>query len=630
MIAFEAPKTDKERQDAVLSAVKDIEKEHGKGAVYEGVNSTRQKVDSVPTGIYQLDMDVMGVGGFPKGRISEVYGTECLDAESFIQYEVRVDGKRVNAKGGSIARLYERFHGVIREGDRRGKVRCNQVKNGEFYAPSVNEEGRIFLNRITDVVASGKKNCYRLTTDSGRQIIASEEHKFSTPHAGFIELKNLEVGCTVFVHNNTRFQVENHKNSSASRDFVYVNHHPIAGSKTIRAVVNKSTGERREYEYKRLRLARAVIEADMNGLELTDYIERLNMGYLDGLRFLPREFHVHHKDENVKNNSLDNLSVVDSSSHGVLHATERHNNLRFMQVEETIIHIEWMGIRETYDLCMAAPYNNFVADGFVVHNSGGKTTLALTAIARAQEAGGYTAFIDVEHALDSSWAKTIGVDFDRMLVSQPDYGEQALGIAQRLLESQAFSIIVVDSVAALSPKAEIDGEIGDSVMGQHARMMSQTCRMLTPLVNRVNCALVFINQIREKIGVMFGSPETTPGGRALKFYSSLRLDVRRIGQVKKGDQVVGNKVKIKAAKNKLSRPFAEAEIDLLFNKGFDQWGSIVDGAVERGLITKSGAWYSVGGERIGQGRDAAIDTLASTDLGASIRKSLYTVEDSNA
>jgi recombination protein RecA len=233
--------------------------------------------------------------------------------------------------------------------------------------------------------------------------------------------------------------------------------------------------------------------------------------------------------------------------------------------------------------------------------SSGKTTIALTAVASAQATGGVAAYIDVEHSLCPSWSALLGVDVDQLLMSQPDYGEQALRVVERLLDTSALDIIVVDSVAALIPKTELDGELGDAHVGLQARMMSQAMRKLAGLVRRSNTALVFINQIREKIGVTWGSNETTPGGRALQFYASLRLDIRRIGQVKEGDEIVGNKTKIKCVKNKVSAPFREAEIELLYGRGFDKEGSLLTVATQKGVVEKAGAWFSWRGERLGQG-----------------------------
>ena len=264
--------------------------------------------------------------------------------------------------------------------------------------------------------------------------------------------------------------------------------------------------------------------------------------------------------------------------------------------------------------------------------SSGKTTLALQVVASAQKKDGICAFIDAEHALDPVYAKNLGVDVDKLLVSQPDAGEQALEIADTLVKSGAVDVLVVDSVAALVPKAELEGDMGDSHMGLHARLMSQALRKLTSSISRSNAMVIFINQIRMKIGVMFGSPETTTGGNALKFYASVRLDIRRIGQIKDKDQIVGNQTRVKVVKNKVAPPFKITEFDILYGEGISKEGEIIDLGVAEGFVEKSGSWYSFNGNRIGQGRENAKKFLLDNkeiadEIEAMIRKKNSTSED---
>jgi recombination protein RecA len=266
--------------------------------------------------------------------------------------------------------------------------------------------------------------------------------------------------------------------------------------------------------------------------------------------------------------------------------------------------------------------------------SSGKTTLALHVIAEAQRGGGTAAFVDVEHALDPAYAKGLGVDLDNLLVSQPDTGEQALDIAEMLVRSNAVDVVVVDSVAALVTKAELEGDMGDAHVGLQARLMSQALRKLTSAISRSKCVMIFINQLREKVGVMFGNPETTSGGRALKFYASIRLDVRKLEQIKVGQEVVGTRTRVKVVKNKVAPPFRQAEFDITYGHGISKMGSIIDVALERNIVGKSGSWYTYGDQRIGQGRENAKAYLeehadVADEIAAKIREALKTSGSAN-
>jgi recombination protein RecA len=576
-------------------AIADLHKRFGSGIIGKlGDRQADLSIQAIPTGSMSLDLAI-GIGGVPRGRITEIFGPEgCLDSNTRIRYEIRShDGRRQNGKGGTIERLWQRFNNISTSG--RGLYPRPQTQNAEFFVPSVNAEGRIFANRVVGVFETGTRPCYEITTRDGAVIIATEEHKFCT-ESGFVSLGELGTGSTIFIHNNTPYTVE-----SCSRPYrpeLCVKHHPVAGRKTIAD----------RYRYHRLSRSRAAVEAHLNGLRLEEYISLLNKGELEGLQFLPTSVHVHHKDENVLNDALDNLAVLPAAEHDRLHATRCHNNLRFMVIPDQIASIRYVGTRRMYDLHVESPFNNYVANQFVVHNSG-KTTVCQHIIAEAQALGGIAAMVDIEHALEPDYAAVCGVNVQDLYISQPDSGEEALEVVEGIIRSGDIDVVVIDSVAALVPRAEIEGNMGDSLPGLQARLMSQALRKLSGVIAQSKAAIVFTNQIRHKIGVMFGSPETTPGGMAMRFYASVRLDIRRRQPIKDGDRVIGNKVRVRVVKNKVAPPYREAEFEIIYAEGISYEGDLIELGLNCGVLERRGAYIAYNGETIGQGREKTKDAL---------------------
>lgn len=590
---------------AVEAARVSIEKRYGKGALMRFDDEALKDIEVIPSGSIEVD-EVLGVWGYPRGRIIEVFGPEsCLDGDVFIQYEIRTkDGGRQNHKGGTIRRLYERFHGIDRGG--KGFYQRDVSRNSRFSVPSVNESNCVFRNSVMDVVFSGRKQCFLVRSISGKEIVCTEDHRFFVG-TGYVRLGDLSVGSTVFVHDNV--PVTGRKDPNRYLE-VFVRFHPNGRRKVVTA--NDKNGNKR-YSYVRYRVPKShlLVEADRNKMTYDEYMSVLNSGdmeRIDSMWVVPDGMCVHHKDENPRNDVLDNLELMDGPDHNRGHAKENHNKLRFVIVEDRIESVVPVGYRETYDIKCLAPFNNFVAGGFVVHNSG-KTTMALHAVAEAQKLGGIAAFIDAEHALDPQYAQVLGVNMKELWLSQPGAGEEALEIVDALTRSGGVDIIVVDSVAALTPQAEIDGDMGDSHMGLQARLMSQALRKLSGVISRTSTVLMFVNQMRTKIGMQWGNPETTPGGVALKFWATIRLEVRKIESITKDNVVISNLVRVKAVKNKVAPPFRKAEIEIVFGQGVNRMKSILASAVAREIIQKSGSWYSFGEERIGQGMDAAVAFL---------------------
>ena len=405
----------------------------------------------ISTQLPSLDYGVLECGGVPRGRIVEVYGPEsCLDSNTHIHYTINKNGKRINHKGGTIKKLYERFH----------KINTHHLATNEnvsFTAPCVNEEGRIFHNKIMDVVFTGRKPVYKITTKKGHTINATAEHKFFNGDK-WIPLADLSSGDVLMIHDKTPFTCE-YPDRINRQWYVFVKNHKVAG---IKEIFDKKTGN--TYVYHRLVKSRAVVEANMNGLSYEAYIERLNQGDIDDLAALPRDWHVHHVDEDCTNDNISNLVILNPTEHGRLHAIDRHNNLRYIIVEDIVESIAYVDYTDTYDVKMLSPFNNYIANNFVVHNSG-KTTFCLHLVACEQQTtDNIVAYVDAEHALDINYAAKLGVNVNELLIAQPDSGEQALETVEALVESKIVSLIIIDSVAALVPRAELEGEMGDSVI----------------------------------------------------------------------------------------------------------------------------------------------------------------------
>lgn len=558
-------------QETVTQAVIDrIHKQYGVGAIRQG-DDAPTPINVVPTGALSLDL-ALGIGGIPRGRITEIYGPEsCLTADTRVHYTVRAAaGYWLNQTGGTLHRLYERFQRSAASGT-------------TFTVPAMTDAGAITRVPVGNVTKNGRRAVYELRTRSGQTIRATANHPFFTGR-GYTPLEHLREGDTVYVHTAAR---------SGRGGAALVKYHPTRQIQVVDGCV-----------YRRLPLAHLAYEAATNGMTLDEYRYVLNTASeseIDALWHLPRGYHVHHINEDLTDNRLENLELV---------ASPERADRAYRPYPDTVVAIRYAGVEEVYDIHCAAPQHNFVANNLVVHNSG-KTTLLQHIIAQAQKEGGQAAFIDVEHALDPLYAQTCGVNMGKLWIAQPDTGEEALEIASALVSSHTFAVVALDSVAALVPRAELEGDMGDAHVGLQARLMSQALRKLAGTIDRSNTAMIFTNQLRMKIGIMFGNPETTPGGRALKFFASVRIDVRRKESIKKGDQVVGARTSIKVVKNKLAAAFKQTELDILYDEGISRTNDTLDLGVSLDVVQKGGAYFSYQGQSIGQGREKARDYLLS-------------------
>jgi len=596
--------------------IKTVNAQYGENSTIIIDEDYKVDIDVIPTGVENVDK-AFGTGGFPRGKISEVFGKEgCISEDTHINFwSLDENKKTINPKGGTIKRLYERFSGE--------NTHHLEKKAHYFSVPSVKENGRVFHNIIHSVVKTGEKECFELTTKKGFSIEATKDHRFLTNN-GFKQLEKLAVGDIVFVHNNSR-KNRGRKKNYTKRDDICVKYHPKKRKRIITA--NDRRGNK-IYGYPRYRLAKShlVYEAYKNRFTTKRYQEILNTQEpkeINKFWTVPNTHDIHHIDENRKNNHLSNLELIKKSNHYKHHANKTKDNLRFKVVEDKIKSIKPVGLKKTYDIKCYSPHNNYVADKIVVHNSG-KTTLCLHAVAEAHRMGLNAAFIDTEHGISFDRMKELGVDTKKLVFSQPDSGEEALNIVEMMVRSENFSIIVVDSVAALVPQVEVEKDMGESTMGVHAKLMSQAMRKLAAPVSKHNVALVFTNQTRSKIGVMWGNPEVTTGGVALKFYASLRVKMTYTGKIKDSSgQQVSSKGKLTVVKNKLAVPFKEATFEIN-QSGIDASGALITRLVDMSVIVKSGSFYKYKDKVIAQGaRALSIKLKEDAELKDKLVQSLY-------
>src|SRR5581483_9933739 len=485
--------TEQVKKSALQLEMEKIEKDYGKGTIITNA-TTIPNNGVISTGSLGLDR-ATGIWGLPRGKVVEIMGWEsCLDKDSYVKFLVidPATGKVQDCKGGTIENLYKRYH-------RLPPLHYNHERtdNSEYYVVSINEDNRIIRNKIVDVVFTGERDCFRIGTKEGFCITATGEHKFFIG-TRYIELKDLSEGDIVYIHNNTPFQGRNKCRRHQQEHVKYY-------YKGKQRIING-------YPYYRVDTHRLVYEANLNGMNLDQYKEFLNSGITTlpkGWNTIPEGMHIHHEDEDARNNDISNLVLIDPSAHGRLHATERHNNLRFIAVPTKITSKVHVGKKLTYDIKCLYPYNNYIAEGFVVHNSG-KSTIVQQTIGNAQAMGLRALYIDGENSFDATYAKALGVDVDNLLIEQLDEGggERCYNVAERLIKTRELGIVVIDSQTSLLPKKVLEGEVGDSALGLHARMMSQCVPKLVNAAQYGNCLVIFVSQFREKIGVMFGSPET--------------------------------------------------------------------------------------------------------------------------
>jgi RecA/RadA recombinase len=545
---------------------------------------------TIPTGLAELDLQLGGRGGLPAGRMIEYYGFEmCLSGDVKIAYSIRTkEGKVQNTKGGTLERLYQRFHKI--KVPVKGSYQRPQTVDSEFYAPSINEDGFIFQNKIEDVVCTGENDCVRLETETGLMLDCTESHRVFNGK-GFIRVKDLKEGDSVYIHNMTHYKKVD--KCRPYRKEIFVKNHPTASTKYVD-----------KYEYKRLKLYHAIYEADMNNISFETYVNRLNNNELNGLKFLPKGTTIHHKDGDVLNNNIENLIAIDPSIHHRNHAKQNGgNHLRYVAIEDTIKLITPIGKKKTYDLKMASPSHNYIANGFVVHNCG-KTTAALHAIAEVQRKGGFACFIDAEHTFSPERAAQCGVNLDKLQVMSAHSIEAIFEIACTYLdivEKKGLGskpvLIVVDSVTGSTIESEMTEKkeyTKDQRVGGEAKAIRRGARRLSGILARGKATCILINHaIATNLTMAFGKKSGAAGGHGIKIMSSVRIEFKNVGTLKHKEDGVdirdGQKISLTIEKLKNANlTMAKVPEVHLKENGFDRKLSLLNAAVMTGWIEKDG------------------------------------------
>lgn len=575
----------------------EINKKFGVGTIGRICDMPTIKAERISSGSPYLDY-CMG-GGFPLGRSVELFGQfSCIDKDTFIGYlVVNNNGKTQNHKGGTIENLYKRFHGEKRLG--KGFYQRPQTLNSSFFIISVNTENYVVKNQIIDVVRTGRKECYQIITKGGKFLIVTPEHRFLTQNNEYKKLENLKVGEFIYVQNNVRLK---RKHKIIRYKEVFVKYHPKWKTKKVD-----------KYIYYRGRVSHAKIEALLNNIPYEEYISILNKGeehkdFVDKMNFIPDDSIVHHKNHNPLDDRIENLELVKKENHECYHGIQNHRRGIFgiRVTEDKIVSIKPVGIRETYDIKCLSPFNNYIANGIVVHNSG-KSLIALRTIIEAQKKGLQCVYLDSENAFSPEFASRLGVDVNKLIISQISAGEAVFDIIDKLLQADV-AVIVIDSVASLVPSYELEEEIGKQTMALQARLMSKALRKLTAKAAKNKTLLLFVNQIREKVGA-YGNPEITSGGRALGFYASLRVEVRKGDFLKEQDRIIGQVVKFKVVKSKVCPPYRDGYFNFYHptedNKDldlFDTANELVSMLLVNRKIARRGSYYDILG-RTFQGRE---------------------------